>query len=291
MFDFEFNEIFDPHVSEYRVENAYCLAQASRLAYEDHRDIEKTVKGHWGFNKFEFFDRRETQAFLAADDDKIIVVFRGTEPTNLADWFSDLDIDLVDGPVGKLHHGFSRAYSFVAQDIEDAIAELRRVNVVDVAGLKDRKRAGPGSMQSLWFAGHSLGGALATVAVVDFKLRQDKPVRGVYTFGQPRVGDGDLARAFNAVFKQHAFRFVNNNDVVTRVPPRGKGYSHMGSVRYIDVNGKVRDDLSHWDRFLDRISGRLEDFQDVMRGNLMPDGIEDHSLDTGYIPSLEKALP
>ena len=40
---------------------------------------------------------------------------------------------------------------------------------------------------SVWYTGHSLGGALASLATAQMR-RQEVPVDGLYTFGQPRTG-------------------------------------------------------------------------------------------------------
>ena len=37
------------------------------------------------------------------------------------------------------------------------------------------------------------------------------------------------------------YRWVNNNDIVTRVPPTWWGYCHGGREMYIDCKGRVRN--------------------------------------------------
>jgi triacylglycerol lipase len=136
----------------------------------------------------------------------------------------------------------------------------------------------------LWFTGHSLGAALATLAVAKLRYEEDKPVYGLYTFGQPRTGDRNFERTFNQDFKPRAFRFVNNNDVVPRVPPRELRYSHVGTFLCFDADGKLHSDISWWYRLLDSIKGNIEDF-------LKPgtDGIRDHAMNN-YLHNLEKNL-
>lgn len=255
---------FNPNTTRYDPQNALWLGKAAQLAYDDEKKIKSEV-GKWGFRKkFHFFQKRETQAFLIGNATMILVAFRGTEPTKLKDWMTDVDFDLVDGPAGKVHHGFWGALNDVWREI--------------YASIKEHQNKG----QSLWFTGHSLGAALATLAVAKLRLKVDKPVNGLYTFGQPRTGDRDFARAFNADFKAQTFRFVNNNDAVTRVPLRAMTYSHVGRFLYFDNNGNLQDDIHWWGKLLDRVKGRIDDF-------LTPgtDGIKDHSMDR-YVKNLKK---
>ena len=88
---------------------------------------------------------------------------------------------------------------------------------------------------------------------------EDKPVHGLYTFGQPRTGDRNFERTINADFKPRCFRFVNNNDVVTRVPLRAMNYSQVGTFLYFDAEENLTDDLHWWYQFSDRVEGRIDD--------------------------------
>jgi triacylglycerol lipase len=259
------NFSFKPDTTRYEPQNALWLGKAAQLAYEGKATIESTT-ATWGFNKCQFFDKRETQAYAIANDKTIVVAFRGTEPTKLQDWMTDADLDFVDGMGGKVHEGFSRALTYVYQDILDTIVEFQT------------------NGQSLWFTGHSLGGALATLAVAKLRYENDKPIYGLYTFGQPRAGNRDYERTFNNDFKSRAFRFVNNNDVVPRIPLRLMKYSHVGTFVFFDRDGNIHSDMSWWYRLLDTFTGRIEDF-------LKPgtDGIKDHDM-AKYVANLEKNI-
>ena len=255
---------FFPHTAKYHGSNALLLAKASLIAYKPEKEIENETQ-NWGCTKLLFFSRNGTQAFITSNDDLLILAFRGTEQ-KLEDWMTDADMNLTDGPGGKVHDGFHRALKNVWLDIRKALDEFR------------------GNGQSIWITGHSLGAALATLAAATLgDDKEDIPVNGIYTFGQPRVGDRTFARNYNQDFSQIAFRFVNNNDVVTRVPPRTFGYRHVGRFLYIDSNDHLQDDIHWWNHFLDRLRGRREDF-----GKLGTDGIKDHSM-KGYVEKLEKA--
>jgi hypothetical protein len=54
----------------------------------------------------------------------------------------------------------------------------------------------------------------------------------LYTYGQPRVGLGDFADRFAIELPGKLIRFVNQSDIVTRVPP-GLLYRHTGLVKRI----------------------------------------------------------
>ena len=255
-------QVFFPETTKFRYENALFLAKCSQLAYESSEAISRKMTA-WGFPHIACFDRKDTQAFVAGNADMIIVAFRGTEPRRLQDWMTDKQILRRKGPYGKVHRGFLASLDHVWNDIKNARKSFQ-----------DRG-------QSLWFTGHSLGAALATLAVA--KLGEDaEPVHGLYTFGQPRVGGKTFARNFDGDFKSVTFRFVNNNDMVTRVPRRLLGYRHVGRVLYLDAAGLLHDDMHWWNQFRDRVKGRVDDL-----GKIGPDGLKDHGI-VKYLKSLQK---
>src|SRR6266849_3927244 len=88
--------IFNPDTTRYESQNAFWLGKAASLAYQDEPTVWQETSV-WGFDKFRFFSKRETQAFVIANDKMIITAFRGTEPTQMKDWMTDVDIALVDG--------------------------------------------------------------------------------------------------------------------------------------------------------------------------------------------------
>ncbi|MGC0416906.1 hypothetical protein ABIA38_002420 [Embleya sp. AB8] len=81
--------------------------------------------------------------------------------------------------------------------------------------------------------------------------------------------------------RQH--RFVNNNDVVPRLPPE-PAYHHVRTMHYIDASGKLRDSMSPAAGLVDRAKGATAD-------PLAPgtDGIRDHGVKQ-YLKALEQNL-
>jgi triacylglycerol lipase len=108
------------------------------------------------------------------------------------------------------------------------------------------------------------------------------PVNGLYTYGQPRAGANTFVDNFEQRFKSKTFRFVNDADIVTRVPPRSLSYATEGQLIYFDSNGFAHTDESWWNQFLSNVAVGIE----VVRN--LPVLIEDHDLQRGYIDHITK---
>lgn len=265
----------DHTVTDYRLEHAYWLAKAAELAYADEDEIRSTTSG-WRFGRFRFFHGepdaslpvQAPQGFVVASENMIIVAFRGTEPERLEDWLSEADVLVDAGPAdtGTVHQGFNRALDAVYRQVHEAVDEF---------GDND---------QSLWFTGRGLGGALAMLASARMYFEvPNVPADGVYTFGQPRTCDHLLAGACDEVFVERAFRFVNNNDVITRVPPEPV-FHHVSEVRHFDAHGSLHERVSTAEEVNDGVAGFTGDlFAPV------DDGVRDHFIDN-YVRRLEQNL-
>ncbi|MCI5125416.1 MAG: lipase family protein [Candidatus Electrothrix sp. AR5] len=267
---------FDHKATSFSKANLVYLAHCANIVYEPKEKLGQ-ILSEMGFNlnKDRFFiedKETDTQCFVAGDSEKIIVSFRGTETEESKDLKTDKKIIRTrwpskDQPLGKVHRGFYHALKSVWSKVAKEIVSLRT------------------NEQSVWFTGHSLGAALTTLAAATLYFYDKKQlVSGVYTFGQPRVGNSDFATLYNADLKEKTFRIVNNNDVVTRVPARPR-FSHVGSLMYFTQEGQLCSDgdLSWWGKFWDKMEGRLDDFME-----LGTDGIKDHKMGT-YQELCEKA--
>uniref|UniRef100_A0AC35G4E2 Fungal lipase-like domain-containing protein n=1 Tax=Panagrolaimus sp. PS1159 TaxID=55785 RepID=A0AC35G4E2_9BILA len=76
------------------------------------------------------------------------------------------------------------------------------------------------------FVGHSLGGAMASLAVATIVSTGILPSRNVdlTTFGEPRVGDKAFANVLNTIARQpngniNSLRVVHNHDIIPHFPP------------------------------------------------------------------------
>ncbi len=266
MSDFDFN----PRLGIYDETNALALGRAASLAYKQEKQVFSTLES-WGFprSKIHFFDIDGTQAYIAVNKRMILIAFRGTQTTQLVDLKTDAKIKLTPDLKGQVHRGFKNGLDKVWQQMLTTVNDLQT------------------QAQPIWVTGHSLGEALANLAVARLVLaEQPISVQGLYTFGSPRIGDTEFASAFDAVFQARYFRIRNNNDVVTRVPVPGifwLKYRHVGTLHYFDRSGQLSSDMSSaWDQSLDRIKGRLDDI-----GNPGTDGMKDHSMDL-YLKLLKR---
>lgn len=231
---------FRHDAERFELVNAWWLAEISTLVYDGPAAVTDMLKTRAGFAEVESFDRGGTQCFVASNERFAVVAFRGTESDVrredpdlrhvLADMMTNFKIRLVDsGQGGRVHRGFKAAVDSVWADA----ADFKGLESY-LARLAAARRA-----RTVWFTGHSLGAALASVAADRYG-----DVRGLYTFGSPRAGDDDFAADVHV----NNYRFVNYRDVVTNVPP-SPPYKHLrGAVKYIGGDGRVRDNPSFWDR-------------------------------------------
>src|SRR5207248_1383780 len=94
------------------------------------------------------------------------------------------------------------------------------------------------TQNEIFFTGHSLGAALATLAISRFAGGN----ASLYTFGSPRCGNLTFAQRLGEHATLGEFRFVDHCDLVTRVPPAGLGYSHGAANLYcLDESGAIED--------------------------------------------------
>jgi len=195
-----------------------------------------------------------TEAFAAIDSGRgeAFVVFRGTAPGDIKDLATDLNVRPVAwAGGGNVHAGFATGFSSVVAEIETWL----------------EKHA---ARSPLTLAGHSLGAALATLAMSRWKASR------LVTFGCPRVGDGQFAAT---IVTDNAVRYVGCCDIVCNVPPAGAWYADSGSTRYIDRSGVVRATLDTADIAADRANARREYLAKYAArpGNVLVRELADHA--------------
>jgi pimeloyl-ACP methyl ester carboxylesterase len=150
------------------------------------------------------------------------IAFRGSD--DLDDWVANLsmygsgqEVPWVapDPALAGCHPGFGTAWDRLRYSLGDWLGQVEPEAVV--------------------LAGHSLGGALATLAAASL-ARSGRWVEATITIGAPRVGRPAFAAAYAAQttgpdadpLGAITWRVVNKGDAVPAVPPTALGFQHVG---------------------------------------------------------------
>jgi len=226
------------------------FSKLSEISYLDYQATCKLANG-LGFYDISFYDNGGAQAYLFNTGSDKILVFRGTEVSELNDIIADLRMFPINKKgLGRVHKGFIKE----VEDLLDLI--LKDIPDSDI-------------QCNLWITGHSLGAAMALIMARICEVTEGvlKPVE-VVTFGSPRVG----WRSFTTKIQTLHRRFVNNNDIIVSLPPAWLGYKHHGKTYYFNAYGQLRD-LTVWQLIKDKFRGIIKG---LVHGKI--DNLRDHSI-------------
>lgn len=218
--------------TSFNMRDAYDMVLFANAAYYDNVSSQPLPTGSSVMHTFNYTLGLWNTAHGFVGLDKIgkraVIAFRGT------DAFSQLFRELVnytlvphpDLPGALVNGFFLNAAQSLDQYVRKGLQELRETC----------------SDCSLWFTGHSLGGAMAIMMAHHIMLKAADLVQNrtivAYTFGQPRVGNSVHANSVNELLPRF-FRVVNAADVVPHVPAcdtdskgckeSSTGYYHAGT--------------------------------------------------------------
>ena len=235
------------------------FAELSNISY-----LSRTEAGYLayeiGLPEIRYYDNDGAQAYIFANKWDTVVTCRGTQPDDWNDLKADLDLQRANAEtVGWVHRGFK-------QEVDDLWPRLEQALV--------------NNTRTLWFAGHSLGAAMAAICAGRCKLSYIKSnPHALFTYGSPRVGN----QRYVNFCQLEAYRWVNNNDIVTRVPPAWLGFRHKGQEVYLNADGKIRR-LTWFQRVKDRWRGFFRGLKDRSF-----DPFSDHSI-TQYVAHIRAAV-
>ncbi|CAI5701278.1 unnamed protein product [Peronospora effusa] len=123
----------------------------------------------------------------------------------------------VEFPAVMVHQGFYWAYRSVALQVVTTLHKLWTQY--------------PNA--SVIVAGHSLGGAVAAICAFELKYIEKIPVKALYTFGKPRVGNLHFStRLRNAGME--VYRITHFRDIVPHLPPTWTGFEHTSEEIFYD---------------------------------------------------------
>lgn len=165
------------------------------------------------------------------DSPNLYVVFRGTrdEP----EWFSNFQYAQVPFLTGTLATTLTSDWGYVSRGFNKMYTRPDQVEQGIIQTLFHQSRSSIGSLREsiintlndahlcpptsqVYVTGHSLGGALATLATLDIKKHTPFQTPILYTFASPRVGDPTFVRQFDDL---QCYRIANSEDLVPTIPP------------------------------------------------------------------------
>ena len=183
-----------------------------------------------------FSDLNKQPKFIESDIDcqvyvsvfnknSILCAFRGTE--NLRDWLTDANMirvpmdltNIEDSNRPLAHWGILRQFRSVENKITEYI---------------DNEISENEDIKNIVYTGHSLGGGLATIALMNYSHKYPNLKHMCVTFGAPRVGNDNFRLMFNerCCFTK---RYVNYFDPVPSLPFSLR-YTHTCASEHINVN-------------------------------------------------------
>lgn len=154
-------------------DTAILLASCCELTYEQYKQ-NGIFEIPDGFQYVQGFQGKTIQTtdwfgFILESEDTIIVAFRGTQTDT--EWIIDSLVNQKPYPYalnsGNVHNGFLSIYESCRDSIMDMLVSLP-------------------AHKKLLATGHSLGGALATLHILDARINTAFAQYGLYTFASPK---------------------------------------------------------------------------------------------------------
>lgn len=193
--------------ADFRQTLAYTFALLAAEAYHQAQHSGAVGPGAPGYNLKELVSyNKQPFAFIFESVSTVVAVIRGAitwqEEQQITANSSGVNGNIV--PNSSLHAGVSTLYgdtgnSTFRADLNAAI-----------------KKVLGSSQKQLFLVGHSLGGAIANLAAVDYATTANSglQVAGVYTFGSICFGDVIFQMAFNDAIGSKAYQIVRIYDTV-----------------------------------------------------------------------------
>ncbi|MHA2251619.1 MAG: lipase family protein [Candidatus Kariarchaeaceae archaeon] len=237
------------NLTEITKEDIIDAANASNHVYSDEKkwDIEEL-----GYSKLKGMKeggktKTDTEGFIGKKGKTIFIVFRGTagfkdvlldlnifirtEPgCEKKSWWRDFKLFFFMRP-SKVHRGFNAARCSIWKSLTDIL--LGDPVTKSKAWIDD-------DVDKVIVTGHSLGGAVATLAASALanELKHKPNIKiGLVTFGAPRPGNVVFAKKVERALKNRIHRFVNVGDPTPHVPfGIFRTWKHAGPSKLVNEN-------------------------------------------------------
>lgn len=276
-----------PYASGYCNERALHLMQLCKLVYEDETMIREVLDKRYNFSDIYYFSKTTAYKQLIRgkhlnllylfiksqmtvvdlqfmklirydkEQDKhiILLVFKGSKEAE--DWVTNLTssgVDFLGNTNSRVHKGFQEALQLFIETIKHNFFELDGESYsLDEAVLPLLN-----ANTKIVFTGHSLGGAIATLAACYFHDKGYKPENiEVYTFGAPPIASQAFVDHFRGKFA--VYRIVNRLDIIPRLESINPNLFHLGEKIVLPSNNnEVHTPSDYIDNLLDAL-GEISD--------------------------------
>lgn len=201
---------------------------------------------------------KDCQVYIYEFQDTIYICFRGTE--SIDDLFTNIKIrqetfilpNFNQGYYPSVHQGFLEQFN----SVKDLVSE--EINLE----------------KKIIFCGHSLGGALASIASLYYSYLFNKLDFCCITFGSPRVGNYLFSRLFDYRIKK-CYRFINDRDPIPEIISFWI-YEHTKGYYLLKNNSNQTEEVSWYEYFKEYVNYFLSYGKEM---------IEDHNCES-YIREL-----
>ena len=208
----------------YIIENPSTTKPNILISYKPSDDKISCSIGKWNAMHKE---NHGTEAILFTHSQLKLAVFgfRGTEPTSIKDWLKNFEMILAQVNIGsstfKIHQGFRDRYFNIQEWFENKYKALPQDYTIIITG-------------------HSLGGAMTTIAATYASGKLNRRPDAVITFASPLVGGKEFRDYYrNVVGCDRTLRITAEADIIVQNPSTLLGYTHVCSA--LKVNG-----LKNW---------------------------------------------
>lgn len=255
------------------------LMQLCKLVYDNELDIEQKVLNQYKFDDYFYFSKQSHKYMmkkgffklfytffrsktnivdlqfmkLSRYDDElnkniIVLIFQGSQEAE--DWMTNLSIKRANY-FGKeeVHKGFYDSLKLFLKTVKNKEFETKdnkkfRFNK-DIDFINDNCK--------LILAGHSLGGAVATLAGCYFQdLGIKKENMTIYTYGAPPIGCEEFCSRYRR--KLNLYRVVNEKDIIPKID-RLTNLRHLGEeIILISNENEVHSCSDYIDNLIDELT-------------------------------------
>ena len=207
----------------------------SRFVY---KNKDKIVEKFDDLELYSFHDIKDTEfaCYKQEGTNHFFIAFRGSSSLN--DWIADAKFKSDYFFNTKAHRGFIKHYNKGQSQLKELVSKIRDYD----------------NNTTIFFVGHSLGGALVYVAYYEFCLKAEEyGMNGIefrlITFGCPKVFRRKYISNIHSMFFNNTIRITNGDDLVTKLPPdilflKNSEYIHFGQhigIGEFDYRGFLRE--------------------------------------------------